>query len=135
MRFKPTEDFENLFDLSDSTFNEDQKDDLLNLLWDFEDIFHRPGPSLGCTDILEFAIKLKPDSRPFKASPYRSNPRVRQEIERQVKDMLKEDIIEPSVSPYASPVVLVNKPDGSYRFCVDFRKLNSMTEIDSHIKW
>ena len=46
--------------------------------------------------------------------------------------MLEQDIIQPSTSPWSSPVVLVRKPDESDRFCVDFRKVNSVTKKDSY---
>lgn len=46
--------------------------------------------------------------------------------------MLEIDIIEPSVSPRDSPIVLVHKKDGSTRFCVEYRKLNAVTKRDSH---
>ncbi|GFO36666.1 polyprotein [Plakobranchus ocellatus] len=45
--------------------------------------------------------------------------------------MLEQDIIRPSTSPYCSPITVVNKPDGSIRLCIDFRKLNSITEFDN----
>ena len=57
---------------------------------------------------------------------------VRQEISRQVQEMLDQDIIEPSTSQFGSPVLLATKPDGSYHFCIDYRKLNSMTKVDCH---
>jgi hypothetical protein len=67
---------------------------------------------------------------PISVPPYRVGPAQRAEIEKQVKDMLDRNIIQPSESPYASPVLLVKKPDGSYRFCIDYRKLNAVTKRD-----
>ncbi|PIK57744.1 hypothetical protein BSL78_05352 [Apostichopus japonicus] len=58
---------------------------------------------------------------------YRTTPKIKDEIEKQVNDMLQNGIIEPSISEWQSPVVLVKKKDGSYRFAVDYRKLNSVT--------
>ena len=55
----------------------------------------------------------------------------RQEVATLLKSMQKAAVIQPSNSPWASPVVLVKKKDGSLRFCVDYRKLNSVTKADS----
>jgi hypothetical protein len=59
--------------------------------------------------------------------PYRYTPQQKDEIERQVTEMLKARTVIPSLSPFASPVLLVKKKDGSWRFCVDYRKLNANT--------
>ncbi|KAL7868371.1 hypothetical protein SRHO_G00097550 [Serrasalmus rhombeus] len=63
---------------------------------------------------------------------YRTSPHMRAELDRQVQQLLDGDIIEESCSPWSSPVVLVKKKDGSYRFCIDFRKLNAVTIKDSY---
>ena len=55
-----------------------------------------------------------------------------QEIDRQVHDMLAQDVIEPSSSPWSSNVVIVKKKDNSLRFCIDYRKLNDVTVKDSY---
>ena len=49
-----------------------------------------------------------------------------------VNEMLKNDIIEESFSPWSSPIVLVKKKEGGFRFCVDFRRLNRVTKPDSY---
>ena len=63
-------------------------------------------------------------------SPRRVTFHKREEIRRQVDEMLEAGIIEPSESSWSSPVVLVAKPDGTQRFCVDYHALNSVTKRD-----
>ena len=55
---------------------------------------------------------------------------LRDQVDQLVGEMLTQDVIVPSASPWASPVVLVRKKDGGVRFCVDYRKLNSITKLD-----
>lgn len=59
---------------------------------------------------------------------YRTSPNIELEIERQVDVMLSNDIIEQSVSPWHSPVVMVRKKTGDYRFAIDYRKLSKVTK-------
>ena len=59
-------------------------------------------------------------------------PARREQARGLIKDMLQKNIIQPSSSPWASPVVLVGKKDGSLRFCVDYRKLNAITRKDAY---
>lgn len=75
----------------------------------------------------DHAIELIPGVNHVNIKPYRYNPTQKDEIERQVKDMLLNGVIQPSTSPFASPVLLVKKKDGSWRFCIDYRQLNNLT--------
>src|ERR1700729_1521302 len=67
----------------------------------------------------------------LKQPPRRIPLAKREEVEEMLEDMQNQGIIEPSQSPWSSPVVLVKKKDGSTRFCVDFRRLNDVTKKDS----
>ena len=62
----------------------------------------------------------------------RQTPYVQKEVDEHIDDMLKRNVIEPSSSPWASNIVLVKKKDGSSRFCIDYRKLNSVTQNDAY---
>lgn len=77
-------------------------------------------------------IPLVPGVKPVSVKPYRYSPTHKDEIERQIKEMLMKGIIKPSHSPFASPVILVKKKDGSWRFCVDYRQLNNITVKDKY---
>src|SRR5690606_4660379 len=60
------------------------------------------------------------------------NPRDKKVTQKEVQEMLTNEVIRPSRSPWSSPVVLVKKKDGSTRFCIDYRKLNSVTKKDTY---
>ena len=101
------------------------------LLNTYAPIFEEPKelpPSRG----KEHAIVLKPDAQPVSVRPFRYPQVKKEEIERQVATMLAAGIIQESSSPFSSPVLLVRKKDGSWRFCVDYRALNKATVADSY---
>lgn len=75
----------------------------------------------------DHTITLKEGSDPVSIRPYRYPHIQKGEIECMVQDMLKAGIMQPSHSPFASPVILVKKKDDSWRFCVDYRALNKIT--------
>jgi hypothetical protein len=106
--------------------NTEMPDDIQQVLHTFSDVFATP-TDLPPERQYDHAIPLKPDAIPFNSRPYRYSPAHKDEIERQIKEMLAAGIITHSVSPYASPVLLVQKKDGSWRFCVDYRRLNEIT--------
>ena len=68
------------------------------------------------------------DANPRKQPPRRMPFMVREEIAQQLRNMQRDGVIQPSNSPWSSPVVMVRKKDGSHRFCVDYRELNSVTK-------
>ena len=72
------------------------------------------------------------DAPPQSVTPYRVTGPYVEKVRKELDDMLKENIIVPSSSPWSAPIVLLNKPDGSVRFCVDYRKLNHVTKPDAY---
>lgn len=105
--------------------------ELKPLLEQYSDIFQEP-KGLPPVRHLDHKINIKEGVVPIKQPPYRYPFIQRQEIEKMVTEMLETGVIQPSNSPYSSPVFLVKKKDGSWRFCIDFRKLNSITIKDSY---
>ncbi|PIK58475.1 hypothetical protein BSL78_04608 [Apostichopus japonicus] len=83
----------------------------------------------GKTDLLEYAVTLTTDD-PVRSRPYPAPHALRETIKSELDAMLRMGVIEPSTSKYASPIVMVRKKDNSNRFCVDYRKLNSVTLVD-----
>lgn len=79
----------------------------------------------------DHAIPLVDESQVVKVKPYRYPHSQKEQIEKMVKDMLEQGIIQPSTSPFSSPIILVKKKDGTWRFCTDYRALNAITVKDS----
>ncbi|XP_023638902.1 uncharacterized protein LOC111830637 [Capsella rubella] len=99
------------------------------LLHEFDSVFQPPS-SLPPTRDIEHHIVLKEGSDPVNVRPYRYAHFQKAEIEKQVDEMLASGLIQPSSSPFSSPVLLVKKKDGSWRFCTDYRALNAATVKD-----
>ena len=107
-----------------------QQQQLNELFREFSDVFSRGEDDLGSTPLLEHAIETH--GPPLRQPYRRQNPAVRREEMAQMQQMLSSNVIRPSHSPWASPVVMVRKKDGSLHFCVDFRQLNTATVKDAH---
>jgi predicted aspartyl protease len=104
---------------------------LCGLLKEYEEIFMAPGGQLGRTGIVKHKIDVQ-GSCPIKQPTRRLPMKMKQVVEEELQKMLDNDVIEPSQSPWSSPVVLVTKKDGSIRFCVDYRRLNQVTRKDAY---
>ena len=113
---------------------EDQAGKAHSLLKEYHDIFSLEKHDMGHTNATKHKIVLKdPDTPPFKEHFRRIPPPQLDEVREHLKLMLDAGVIWPSNSPWCNAVVLVRKKDGSLRFCIDFRKLNSLTVKDSHL--
>lgn len=101
------------------------------LLRKYSSLFTKEGQDAGRTNMVTHQIDTG-DAKPIRQPP-RSVPLAKRgEVERLIQEMQADKVIEPSSSPWSSPVVLVKKKDGSSRFCVDYRKLNEVTKKDSY---
>nr|XP_027120832.1 uncharacterized protein LOC113737890 [Coffea arabica] len=101
------------------------------VLGNFHDVFQTP-VELPPPKEIDHEIPLKQGAQAFKMKPYRYSHSQKGEIEKQVREMLQHGIIIHSNSPFASPVLLVKKKEGTWRFCVDYRRLNEMTIKDRY---
>ncbi|WVZ63441.1 hypothetical protein U9M48_013075, partial [Paspalum notatum var. saurae] len=99
---------------------------VLKLLDHYKDIFENP-TTLPAPRVYDHHIPLVPQVVPVNCKPYRYSPLHKTEIERQVTELLQAGLITHSSGPFASPVLLVQKKYGSWRMCVDYRKLNALT--------
>jgi predicted aspartyl protease len=97
----------------------------------YDHVFSKHPADLGRYDKEKFEINTN-NAKPIRQRPYRVPQASEEHIDNMVDEMLNSGLITKSNSPWASPIVLVKKKDGTDRFCVDFRKLNSVTIGDSY---
>ena len=112
---------------------QEQAEQAHSLLKEYHDIFSLEKRDMGHTNATKHKIVLKdPDTLPFKEHFCRIPPPQLDEVREHLKLMLDAGVIWPSNSRWCNAVVLIRKKDGSLRFCIDFRKLNSLTVKDSY---
>ncbi|KAK3719590.1 hypothetical protein QZH41_004747 [Actinostola sp. cb2023] len=125
----PTYDKEDWRDVEISDeLDDEQKQQIKEMLEEYSDVLS------GTPNMTNAAIHQidTGDSTPIRGAPYKIPQKLEEEVNKEIEKMLALGIIRPSTSPWASPVVIVPKPDGTIRFCVDYRKLNEVTKMDAY---
>ena len=111
-----------------SHLDSDKRLELKQLILEYEHLF----PDIPSrTDKIFHDVDITDGSKPVKQHPYRMNPVKQQYLREEVQYLLDNDFIEPSQSEWSSPCILVPKPDGTFRMCTDYRKVNSVTKTDT----
>ena len=121
---------EDLYSRSSVSLPENDKQKLKTLLIKYKAVFAKSNDDLGCTNIIEHKIDTR-GATPIRQPPRRLPLAKRQTERDEIKKMLDRGVIEPSVSEWSSPVVLLTKKDGSTRFAIDYRKINEVIKKDS----
>ena len=120
-----------IVELSSNELDSEEKEQFFSLLAENADIFAMSKSNLGHTTKLKHNIHTG-TAFPIRQSVRRLPPQRRQEVQQLLADMIENEVVQPSSSPWASPIVLVRKKDNSFRFCVDYRKLNNVTHKDAY---
>ncbi|KAM0929344.1 hypothetical protein ACQ4PT_001454 [Festuca glaucescens] len=115
-----------LYTVSDTTSQSTVPHIVAMVLKTYEEVFAEP-KGLPPHRSFDHTIPLLPGASPVNLRPYRYSPMQKNEIEKQIRELLAQGVIRPSSSPFASPVLLVGKKDLSWRLCVDYRHLNAIT--------
>ena len=105
---------------------------LKSLCHKYSDIFNDGTRPLAKTNLTRFVVELSEQKRPLSCAPRMVSHAKREEIKKIVEQGMSEGIIVPSVSEWASAVVLVRKPDGSPRLCIDYRPLNKILKVPNY---
>ena len=124
-------DVPDLFDWSEFSGSQVERAQLKALLTEFSDVVATSNDDVGQTNLMAHTINVD-GAAPVKQPPRRLPFHKREEVRKHLDQMLAADVVEPSSSPWSSPVVLVKKPDGSSRFCIDYRALNNVTRKDAY---
>ena len=119
-----------LFDVSSLEKTEGQVKAIGELLNDVKDVFSKDDYDLGRTHLAEHSIDTG-DAKPIKQPPRRLPMAFAGEDRKAIEKLQMQGSIRPSTSPWASPIVLVRKKDGSVRPCVDYRRVNAVTRKDA----
>ena len=120
-----------LCELGGSRLSQTLQEQLQGLLCEYRDIFSQGEHDMGKTDTEVHRIPTG-DARPVRLQPRRVPLAYQQDVEDQIQQFLDLGIVEDCQSPWAAPLVIVKKKDGSNRVCIDYRELNNVTQKDAH---
>ena len=116
--------------IREAPLSREQQSRFIDLIYDYKEVFSLYDGDLGFCDALKHSIPTTTDKPVY--LPHRQIPvQLQQEVRKCLESWLKQGIIRPSKSLYASQVVIVRKKSGEIRLCVDFRKLNAISIRDS----
>ena len=116
--------------IGEAPLSREQQSRFIDLIYDYKEVFSLYDGDLGFCDALKHSIPTTTDKPVY--LPHRQIPvQLQQEVRKCLESWLKQGIIRPSKSPYASQVVIVRTKSGEIRLCVDFRKLNAISIRDS----
>ncbi|KAM2897602.1 hypothetical protein COP2_007226 [Malus domestica] len=93
----------------------------------FPNIFPEDLPRLPPDREMKFIIDLPPGTNPISLTPYRMAPAELRKLKVQLQELVDKGFIQPSTSPWGTPVLFVKKKDGTLRLCIDYRQLNRVT--------
>ncbi|XP_043068710.2 uncharacterized protein [Drosophila bipectinata] len=110
--------------------NDQERNQMHLLLNKFEDVFSTGLQGLGKTNIVQANIAVE-SNQVVSQPPYRIPEPKKEVVAKMLDELLQQDIIQPSTTEYASPVVLIKKPNGSDRLCVDYRRLNKLLKKEN----
>ncbi|KAK7922290.1 hypothetical protein WMY93_009192 [Mugilogobius chulae] len=113
-----------------TTLTPTEQDKVRHLLREYSSVFAKSETDLGCTNLISHEIPLT-DEAPVRQRFRRIPPSEYEAVKAHIRQLLDGQVIRESSSPYASPIVIVKKKDGSIRLCVDYRQLNSKTRRDA----
>ena len=118
-----------LFERSSQCLDSNQIEQLKQFLIRNESVFSKSDYDIGLTPVTKHHIDTG-DAIPVRQPPRRLNPEQRKAVDEIIKDLLEKKLIEPSNSPWASPICLVKKKDLSWRMCIDYRAVNKLVRKD-----
>ena len=108
----------------DANLSDMEHNKILELLKEFDDIFLHEGQQLSCTDMAEHTLNIPESTPPWPCRPLRMNNTRMSIFEECIKDLLHQGIIEKSNSVFLNSTVIVRKPNGCHRMCLDLRNMN-----------
>ena len=111
----------------DKNLQNDDKLSIRKILTEYQDIFSRHKMDLGLCSKIEHKIETNGQG-PIIIPPRRTPIATEEKVEEHIQDLLKNNIIQESDSPWNAPLVVIQKPNGKIRMCIDYRKLNQITD-------